>query len=149
MAFLLTATQASATLTGQIWKALLPNGQEPNNSFKPTPCRGGLTQALGDMRNFVLTAAEDYVLAIAEADHVSMKLTCGVLSTWFSRRVSYAEIVSITDRLSALGLIRWRIKELGKLYFRRHVKWPQHTKNSSFIATKAGELHLAKPRHVA
>jgi len=102
------------------------------------------------MEKLLLTDIEDRTLAMAEGDYVSFKIASRVLGIWCSRGVTYAELLSITGRLSRLGLIRWRIRDGHMNRFRNRAVWPtQGTHAAEFTATSAGLSHLEATRHVA
>jgi len=97
----------------------------------------------------LLTDIEDRTLALAEDEYVHFKTVRPVLGTFYERDVSFREISSIVDRLSSLGLVRWRILRQGKLYFRSHAPHSaQHNCSAQFTATAAGKSHLHEQRHV-
>lgn len=105
---------------------------------------------LSAMEGPLLTDIEDRMLALAEDEFVHFKLARPVLGTFYERDVSFDEISAIVGRLSALGLIRWRIRQRGRTHFRsRAPKSSQHNGSAAFTATVAGKAHLAAPRHVA
>jgi hypothetical protein len=98
----------------------------------------------------LLTDIEDRTLAMAEDEYVHFKTARPVLGTFYERDVSFAEISAIVSRLSALGLVRWRIRQHGRMYFRRYApQSAQHSCSAEFTATLTGKSHLAAPRHVA
>jgi len=98
----------------------------------------------------LLTDIEDRTLAMAEDEYVHFKIARPVLGTFYERDVSFAEISTIVGRLSALGLVRWRIWQRGRFYFRRNApQSAQHNCSAEFTATAAGKSYLAAPRHVA
>lgn len=98
----------------------------------------------------LLTDIEDRVLALAEDEFVHFKLVRPVLGTFYGRDVSFNELSCIVGRLSQLGLIRWRIRDRGRLHFRTHAsESAQHNCSASFTATDLGKSQLAAPRHVA
>jgi len=102
------------------------------------------------MDKFLLTAIKDSVLAMAEDEFVHFKTARPVLGTYYERNVSFEELSSITGRLSALGLIRWRINQQGRFYFRTHAPISsQHGCTAALTATAKGKEHLAQPRRVA
>ncbi|WP_157798648.1 hypothetical protein [Dyella ginsengisoli] len=102
------------------------------------------------MDKFLLTDIEDRVLAMAEDEFVHFKTARPVLGTFYERNVTFEELSSIIGRLSALGLIRWRINQRGRMYFRaRAPVSAQHNCSAAFTATTEGKAHLAQPRRVA
>lgn len=102
------------------------------------------------MDQFLLTGIEDSVLAMAEDEFVHFRTARPVLGTCYERNVSFQELSSIVGRLSALGLIRWRIKQDGVMHFRLRASVDsQHNCTAAFTATAKGKAHLAKPRLVA
>jgi hypothetical protein len=102
------------------------------------------------MDKFLLTAIEDSVLAMSEDEFVHFKTARPVLGTYYERNVSFQELSSITGRLSALGLIRWRINQQGRVYFRTRAPISsQHNCTAAFTATAKGKEHLTQRRHVA
>lgn len=102
------------------------------------------------MERLLLTDIEDRVLAMAEDDFVHFKTARPVLGTFYERNVSFQELSSIVGRLSALGLIRWRIKLRGQMHFRSRASVnAQRNCSAAFTATPKGKAHLAAPRRVA
>lgn len=102
------------------------------------------------MERPLLTDIEDRTLALAEDEYVHFKLARPVLGTFYERDVSFNEISAIVGRLSSLGLIRWRIRQRGRIHFcSRAPESSQHNCSAAFTATAAGKAHLAAPRHVA
>jgi hypothetical protein len=101
------------------------------------------------MDRLLLRDIEDRTLALAEGDYVGFKTARPVLGTYYERDVSFKEITSIVGRLSNLGLLRWRIRERGRVRFRKTAPVSlQHASAAEFTASPAGIAHLALPRHV-
>ncbi|KQY48645.1 hypothetical protein ASD14_15520 [Lysobacter sp. Root494] len=102
------------------------------------------------MERPLLTDIEDRTLAMAEGEYVHFKTARPVLGTFYERDVGFREISAIVGRLSALGFIRWRIRQGRYYYFRnRAPQFAQHNCSAEFTVTAAGDLYLARPRHVA
>ena len=98
----------------------------------------------------LLTDFEDRMLALAEDEYVSFKVARPVFGSFYERNVSFKEIAQATGRLSALGLVKWRILVAGRYYFRRRASWElQASCMAFFTTTLAGKAHLARPRQVA
>jgi hypothetical protein len=98
----------------------------------------------------LLSDIEDRTLAMADDEYVHFKTARPVLGTFYERNVSFNEISCIVGRLSALGLIRWRIRLGRKTHFRaRAPASSQRNCSAEFMATALGRAYLAKPRHVA
>lgn len=94
----------------------------------------------------LLTDIEDRALAMGEREYVSLKTACDVLSSWYARQVTYGELLSVTGKLSSLGLVRWRLRYGSRLYFRKRVNL--NATFAEFTATATGVLQLEAPRHV-
>jgi hypothetical protein len=102
------------------------------------------------MESPLLTDIEDRTLAMAEDEFVHFKIARPVLGTFYKRNVNFQELSTIAGHLSALGFIRWRIKQHGRVHFRaRATQSAQHNCSASFTATAAGKAYLAAPRNVA
>jgi hypothetical protein len=98
----------------------------------------------------LLTDVEDRTLAMAEDEYVHFKVARPVLGTFYGRDVSFEEISAVVGRLSGLGLIRWRIRQKGRTYFRKRAPQSlQYSCSAAFTVSAAGKAYLAKPRHVA
>jgi len=90
------------------------------------------------------------VLALAEDAYVSFKVARPVFGSFYGRNVSFKEIAHATGRLSALGLLTWRVKRGDRYYCRKRASWElQASCKAFFTATLAGKDHLAQPRVVA
>lgn len=102
------------------------------------------------MERPLLTDIEDRTLAMAEDECIHFRIVRPVLGTFYERNVSFEELSSIVGHLSALGFIRWRIKQQGRIHFRSRAEISaQHNCSALFTITKAGKSYLAAPRHVA
>ena len=98
----------------------------------------------------MLTDIEDRTLAMAQDEYVQFKTARPVLGTCFERDVGFDELSAIVGRLSALGLIRWRIRQQGRYHFRnRATQSAQHNCSAEFTVTAKGKSYFAAPRHVA
>lgn len=98
----------------------------------------------------LLNDFQDRLLALAEDDWVHFKLARPVMGTYYERNVSFRELSAAVGRLSRLGLLRWRIRHNGRIYFR--VSAPedlQHGSAAAFQTSAAGKAYLAEPRHVS
>jgi hypothetical protein len=102
------------------------------------------------MEKLALSNIEDSVLAMAEDAFIHFKTARPVLGTYYERNVSFQELSSIVGRLSALGLIRWRIKQRSTIHFcKRAPVSSQHNCTAAFTATAKGKAYLAQPRCAA
>jgi len=101
------------------------------------------------MEKLSLTNMEDSVLAMAEDAFVHFKTARPVLGTYYERNVSFQELSSIVGHLSALGLIRWRIKRSAMHFRKRAPVSSQHNCTAAFTATAKGKAYLAQPRRSA
>ena len=97
----------------------------------------------------LLSAMEDSALAMAQDEYVHDPLVRCVLSVYFERDVGFREVHSILGRLSRLGLVRWRIRERGRVSFRaRPGASARRHKATSLTMSAKGLAYFALPRRV-
>ncbi|MCX9158566.1 hypothetical protein OPU71_20835 [Niveibacterium sp. 24ML] len=97
----------------------------------------------------MLSDIEDRLLAMCEGDPVTIQLARDTLGIWYEKPFERKAIIQIASRLAKLGLLKWQYRKKTKQHFTK--RFPCRCAEMQFVTirtTKAGDVHLAKPREV-